>query len=64
MLAIAVAKHPEPPKFSRGIPIALFVIAAAFPIYLKVSLPDSDALYRAIELHQRPSAPADAPPSP
>lgn len=64
MLAIAVAKHPEPPKFSRGIPIALFVIAAAFPVYLMVSLPDSDALYRAIELHQRPGAPAEPPPSP
>lgn len=64
MLAIAVAKHPEPPKFSRGIPIALFVIAAAFPVYLMMSLPDSDALYRAIELHQRPGSPAELPPSP
>lgn len=64
MLAIAVAKHPEPPKFSRSIPVALFVIAAAFPVYLMVSLPDSDALYRAIELHQRPSSPASSLPSP
>ncbi|MEZ5999771.1 phosphatase PAP2 family protein [Hyphomonas sp.] len=64
MLAIAVAKHPEPPKFSRGIPVALFVIAAAFPVYLMISLPDSDALYRAIELHQRPGMSVDAPPSP
>ncbi|MEZ5985963.1 MAG: phosphatase PAP2 family protein [Hyphomonas sp.] len=60
LLAIAVAKHPEPPKFSRGIPIALFVIAAAFPVYLLMSLPDSADLYRAIELHQRP----DTAPSP
>ncbi|KCZ85003.1 PA-phosphatase-like phosphoesterase [Hyphomonas adhaerens MHS-3] len=64
MLAIAVAKHPEPPRFSRAIPITLFVIAAAFPIYLMISLPDSDALYRAIELHQRPGTPAGSMPSP
>lgn len=64
MLAIAVAKHPEPPKFSRSIPIALFVIAAAFPIYLKVSLPDSDALYSAVELHQRPGTAPETPASP
>jgi len=57
MLAIAVAKYPEPPKFSRAIPIALFVIATAFPIYLLISLPDSEALYRAIELHQKPGSP-------
>lgn len=54
LLAMAVAKHPEPPRFSRGIPIALFLIAAAFPLYLLISLPDADALHRAIELHQRP----------
>ena len=64
LLAMAVAKHPEPPRFSRGIPIALFVMAAAFPIYLMISLPDADALYRAIELHQRPGAGADMGESP
>ena len=54
LLAMAVAKHPEPPRFSRGIPIALFLIAAAFPLYLLFSLPDATDLYRAIELHQPP----------
>ncbi|HPF24441.1 MAG TPA: phosphatase PAP2 family protein [Hyphomonas sp.] len=57
ILAVTVAKHPEPPRFSRGIPFALFVIAAAFPAYLLISLPDSDALYRAVELHQKPAPP-------
>ena len=60
LLAIAVAKHPEPPRFSRGIPVALFLIAVAFPVYLIVSLPDAADLYRAIELHQPP----DRAPSP
>lgn len=57
LLAFAVARHPEPPRFSRGIPIALFLIAVAFPLYLLISLPDSTALYRAIELHQPPASP-------
>ena len=56
LLALAVAKHPEPPRFSRGIPVALFLIAAAFPVYLLVTLPDASDLYRAIELHQPPAS--------
>lgn len=58
LLALAVARHPEPPRFARGIPVALFLIAAAFPVYLLISLPDAAALYSAIELHRRPEAPA------
>lgn len=56
LLALAVAKHPDPPHPSKAIPIALFVIAAAFPIYLFLTLPDASALYRAIELHE-PASP-------
>ncbi|HPE48062.1 MAG TPA: phosphatase PAP2 family protein [Hyphomonas sp.] len=56
LLALAVARHPEPPHPSKAIPIALFVIAAAFPIYLFLTLPDASALYRAIELHE-PASP-------
>lgn len=54
LLAAAVAHHPEPPRFSRAIPLVLFLIAAAFPVYLLISLPDATDLYRAIELHQPP----------
>ena len=54
LLAMAAARHPEPPRFSRGIPIALFLIAAVFPLYLLISLPDTADLYRAVELHQPP----------
>ncbi|MEZ5945505.1 MAG: phosphatase PAP2 family protein [Hyphomonas sp.] len=52
LLALAVKRHPEPPRFSRAVPIALFVIAAAFPAYLLITLPDASELYRAIELHE------------
>ncbi|MEZ5999057.1 MAG: phosphatase PAP2 family protein [Hyphomonas sp.] len=52
LLALAVKRHPEPPHYSRAIPIALFAIAGAFPLYLLLTLPDASDLYRAIELHE------------
>ncbi|MCA8899957.1 MAG: phosphatase PAP2 family protein [Hyphomonas sp.] len=52
LLALAVAKHPEPPHHSRAVPLIMFLIAAAFPVYLLVTLPDAADLYRAIELHE------------
>ena len=56
LLALLVARHPEPPRFVRGIPVALFLMAAAFPAYLLYALPDATGLYRAVELHEKPAA--------
>ena len=54
MIFMAEVREEATHVWSHKARIALFLIAAAFPLYLLISLPDADALHRAIELHQRP----------